>query len=216
MPCPSFSALSPTLLSPTLLRLTALTICLPLLGCEPETAPPTRISTQTTTQPANKPATSSSSSTSNSSSASSRDNANLLPGNPSRAGKTANNLLLERPQHALSYNAAKGQANWVAWHLERCAVARSSAFIHSSSLVAAATNSGNVSSVGLASSISAGGPSSGTTSMCRGASVSEGNKSPSHARSMVCRRLESWLMRSILIALIRVGSSSALCSTYRA
>jgi endonuclease G len=49
------------------------------------------------------------------------DNTSLLLGNPSRAGRNAddlNNRLLERPQHAMSYNATLGGPNWVAWHLE--------------------------------------------------------------------------------------------------
>lgn len=47
----------------------------------------------------------------------SRDNA-LILGNPSHANKAnRDNFLLTRPQYSLSYNASKGRANWVAWHL---------------------------------------------------------------------------------------------------
>ena len=54
------------------------------------------------------------------------DDDSLLLGNPSSAlgqdeskpGKpNANNVLVERPQHALSYNAGAGGPNWVAWHV---------------------------------------------------------------------------------------------------
>lgn len=44
----------------------------------------------------------------------------LALGNPSNATKDINqkdNYLIEKPQFALSYNNAKGTANWVAWHL---------------------------------------------------------------------------------------------------
>jgi endonuclease G len=43
----------------------------------------------------------------------------LLLGNPSLAGEAPDNYLLERPQHALSYNRSNGGPNWVAWHLEK-------------------------------------------------------------------------------------------------
>lgn len=46
-----------------------------------------------------------------------RDNP-LALGNPSKASKASpDNYLLIRPQYSLSYNAAKGRTNWVAWHL---------------------------------------------------------------------------------------------------
>lgn len=46
-----------------------------------------------------------------------RDN-NLAFGNPSRATTAdMNNYLLSRSQYTLSYNNAKGIANWVSWHL---------------------------------------------------------------------------------------------------
>lgn len=38
-------------------------------------------------------------------------------GNPSRAGEWRDNLLIRRPQYALSWCAADGRANWVSWHL---------------------------------------------------------------------------------------------------
>jgi endonuclease G len=42
----------------------------------------------------------------------------LLLGNPSNAGKAADNFLLEHPQYALSYNRARGGPNWVSWHTD--------------------------------------------------------------------------------------------------
>lgn len=47
------------------------------------------------------------------------DNSSLLLGNPSNAGSKADDCLIERPQHAMSYNASNGGPNWVAWHLEK-------------------------------------------------------------------------------------------------
>jgi DNA/RNA endonuclease G (NUC1)/predicted extracellular nuclease len=39
-------------------------------------------------------------------------------GNPSGAGSLDdNNYLMEKPEYALSYNRARGTANWVSWHL---------------------------------------------------------------------------------------------------
>lgn len=46
------------------------------------------------------------------------ENGNLLLGNPSRAGRDNNNLLLVREAHAMSYNASGGGPNWVSWHLD--------------------------------------------------------------------------------------------------
>ncbi|MBW4697578.1 MAG: DNA/RNA non-specific endonuclease [Aphanocapsa lilacina HA4352-LM1] len=51
----------------------------------------------------------------------------LLLGNPSRAAATpasVNNYLLLKPQYALSYNAAKGTANWASWQLNRAWLGR--------------------------------------------------------------------------------------------
>src|SRR5689334_8619219 len=46
-----------------------------------------------------------------------RDN-NLAMGNPSGAGTSnPNNYLMTKPQYVLSYNNARGSANWVSWHL---------------------------------------------------------------------------------------------------
>lgn len=48
-----------------------------------------------------------------------RDN-NIAMGNPSAAVKSTtvpNNYLMEKGQYAMSYNNAKGTANWVSWHL---------------------------------------------------------------------------------------------------
>ena len=44
---------------------------------------------------------------------------NLLLGNPTNAAKDSDNYLVERPQYTLSYNRSKGEANWVAWHIDR-------------------------------------------------------------------------------------------------
>ncbi|MEO1132771.1 MAG: DNA/RNA non-specific endonuclease [Cyanobacteria bacterium J06639_1] len=41
----------------------------------------------------------------------------LTMGNPSQAGSTPDNYLLEKPQYALSYNRSRGTANWVSWQL---------------------------------------------------------------------------------------------------
>ncbi len=46
------------------------------------------------------------------------DNAGLLLGNPSGAGRDPNNLLLEIPQYSLAYDASIGGPIWVCWHLE--------------------------------------------------------------------------------------------------
>lgn len=43
---------------------------------------------------------------------------NLLLGNPTKAAKTPDNYLLERPQYSMSYNRLRGGANWVAWHID--------------------------------------------------------------------------------------------------
>jgi endonuclease G len=43
---------------------------------------------------------------------------NLLLGNPSNAGRSEDNYLLERPQYSLSYSRSRGGPNWVAWHTD--------------------------------------------------------------------------------------------------
>ncbi|RYG62776.1 hypothetical protein EON80_22485, partial [bacterium] len=43
---------------------------------------------------------------------------NLLLGNPTSAGQSPDNYLLERPQYSMSYNRTKGGPNWVAWHTD--------------------------------------------------------------------------------------------------
>jgi endonuclease G len=48
-----------------------------------------------------------------------QDNSNLLLGNPSRARSIPDNFLVERPQHAMSYNRSNGGPNWVSWRLEK-------------------------------------------------------------------------------------------------
>ena len=49
---------------------------------------------------------------------------NLLLGNPIRAAKNVDDYLVERPQHALSYNKSRGAPNWVAWHLDKSDLGR--------------------------------------------------------------------------------------------
>ena len=44
---------------------------------------------------------------------------NMALGNPSGAGTSANNYLLEKPQYSLSYNSGRGIPNWVSWHLSK-------------------------------------------------------------------------------------------------
>lgn len=46
----------------------------------------------------------------------SRDN-NMTFGNPSNAGRSSNNYLVNRTDYAASYNNDRGTANWVSWHL---------------------------------------------------------------------------------------------------
>jgi endonuclease G len=48
-----------------------------------------------------------------------QDNSNLLLGNPSKARSIPDNFLVERPQHAMSYNRSNGGPNWVSWRLEK-------------------------------------------------------------------------------------------------
>lgn len=57
-------------------------------------------------------------------------NAALLLGNPSQAGRDANNYLVARPAHVMSYHKANGGPNWVAWHLAKSDIgpARRSSF----------------------------------------------------------------------------------------
>ncbi|MFT2007644.1 DNA/RNA non-specific endonuclease [Pontibacter sp. 13R65] len=43
--------------------------------------------------------------------------AHLALGNPSGAGTSFENYLLEKPQYSLSYNNYRGTPNWVSWHL---------------------------------------------------------------------------------------------------
>lgn len=42
---------------------------------------------------------------------------NIALGNPSTAGKSPENYLVQRTQYSLSYNKTKKTANWVSWHL---------------------------------------------------------------------------------------------------
>jgi endonuclease G, mitochondrial len=52
----------------------------------------------------------------------SNDSIHLLLGNPTNAQaseSTPDNYLIVKPQYALSYNRAKGHANWVAWELSQ-------------------------------------------------------------------------------------------------
>lgn len=41
----------------------------------------------------------------------------LTMGNPSNAGASYSNLLLSKPQYAVSYNCYRGTSNWVSWQL---------------------------------------------------------------------------------------------------
>lgn len=84
-----------------------------LPGCRPRTPePPARPAPRRTARPA--------SGGSEPSGAPARgDNSSLLLGNPSGAGSDPNNLLLEKPQYALSYNGRLGGPNWVSWHLQQ-------------------------------------------------------------------------------------------------
>lgn len=91
--------------------------CLWMSGCSRtvEPAPPTINPPMRTPADGAPPSTTSA----NAVAGSRADNNNLLLGNPSRAGKDASNYLIERPQHAMSYNQSNGGPNWVAWHLEK-------------------------------------------------------------------------------------------------
>lgn len=62
--------------------------------------------------------TSKSASPSNTVGAQDSNDGNLLLGNPTDAGKSPDNYLLERPQYTMSYNRSRGEANWVAWHID--------------------------------------------------------------------------------------------------
>ncbi|MEA5621183.1 DNA/RNA non-specific endonuclease [Cronbergia sp. UHCC 0137] len=44
-------------------------------------------------------------------------NVHLTMGNPSNAGTSTNNLLLNKSQYAVGYNCAAGRPNWVSWQL---------------------------------------------------------------------------------------------------
>ncbi len=48
----------------------------------------------------------------------SSNDGNLLLGNPTRAARDADNLLLDRATYSLSYNRQNGGPNWVAWHTD--------------------------------------------------------------------------------------------------
>ena len=48
-----------------------------------------------------------------------KQNIHLRYGNPSNAGGSLNNYLLEKPGYALSYNCKAGIANWASWQLDR-------------------------------------------------------------------------------------------------
>lgn len=97
-------------------RLSIRTICLLVAGLALSRVLLTGCSHQTTTQ---KPPPRSTTSLPSGRGAVQGDNSNLLLGNPSRADGNPNNFLVERAQYSLSYNAALGGPNWVAWHLEK-------------------------------------------------------------------------------------------------
>ncbi|MBX7221322.1 MAG: DNA/RNA non-specific endonuclease [Blastocatellia bacterium] len=46
------------------------------------------------------------------------DRQNMLLGNPSQAGTSPANYLIQRKEFAMAYNRDKGIPNWVCWHLE--------------------------------------------------------------------------------------------------
>ena len=48
--------------------------------------------------------------------AATQDN-NMGMGNPSGAGTSYSNYLIQKPQYAMSYNSYRGTPNWVSWHL---------------------------------------------------------------------------------------------------
>ena len=79
-------------------------------GCKQGTAPSP--STKRPTQPT-KP-----SNQFNPSNGKDSNDGNLLLGNPTGAGKDADNFLLARPQYTMSYNRSRGESNWVAWHID--------------------------------------------------------------------------------------------------
>jgi endonuclease G len=54
------------------------------------------------------------------------ENGALLFGNPSDAGRDANNFLLSNEAFTSSYNAENGGPNWVAWHLDESDLGASS------------------------------------------------------------------------------------------
>ena len=101
------------------LRFFCFTLALGLTGCtqgEP-VAPPTAPSTAPSTAPA--PANPQTNSKATNAKFADSNDGNLLLGNPTKAAKDPDNFLVERPQYTLSYNRSKGEANWVAWHLDR-------------------------------------------------------------------------------------------------
>src|SRR5690606_31304542 len=42
---------------------------------------------------------------------------NLAMGNPSGAGSSYSNYLINKSQYSMSYNSYRGTPNWVSWHL---------------------------------------------------------------------------------------------------
>lgn len=90
-------------------------LLLPLVGCSKgaQTEPPAKTLPPTTApndKPDDKPQTGASLDS---------NDGNLLLGNPTKAAKDPDNYLIERPQYTLSYNRSKGEANWMAWHIDR-------------------------------------------------------------------------------------------------
>ena len=86
----------------------AVAIGVGVAGCTKGTAPPVKVGPTTTRATPTRPTHSRGDS----------NDGNLLLGNPTNAGKNPDNYLLQRPQYTLSYNRSKGEANWVAWHID--------------------------------------------------------------------------------------------------
>ena len=84
----------------------ALTLCGYIAGCAQGETPPNIATGPTQTTPVKPSATLDS------------NDGNLLLGNPTNAATDPDNFLIERPQYTMSYNRSKGEANWVAWHID--------------------------------------------------------------------------------------------------
>ncbi len=86
-------------------------------GCRQTAPTPTRTSTRPTSSSQSRaPRSSSTQNGESRSGGASSSEGNLLLGNPTKAGRAADNFLLEHEQYSMSYNRSKGGPNWVAWH----------------------------------------------------------------------------------------------------